>query len=129
MALVTSFPGEYPFYGGIAPAWGTGIHEDYDPLIRKGEVYNADMVNRVEKRIERIEDIVHQVEHEFLYPSGSVATSGIAESVPASGNYYVRSRLDECASGINRLIEALVAEGTIPGDTFSAYYPIYVGTV
>ena len=126
MALYTNFPAENPFHGGIIDTWGTGLHEDMDPVTRQKETLNADKLNRIELRIQRIERILNQAEHEFLYPSGSIATSGFAESVPASGNYYIRSRLDVQASGMNDLVQTLIDNGTIDPELIS-FYPYYVG--
>ena len=108
--------------------WGTGLHEDVDPITNLKEFMIADYLNRVEWRIQRIEYICNQVEHEFLYPSGSIATSGVAEVEPASGNYYVASRVDVQASGINKIIQELIEAGTLNHSSIP-YYPFYVGNV
>ena len=128
MALFTNFPGQNPFHGGIIDTWGTGLHEDFDPVTREKETTRADYLNRIELRIQRGERIINQLEHELLYPSGSIATSGVAESIPSSGNFYVRSRIDVLASGLNRVIELLELGGTIPVDSVN-FHPFHVGNV
>jgi len=128
MALITSFPGDYPFYGGLSKTWGTGLHVDMDSVTGRVEYLEADMLNRVEHRIQVMEYIVNQIEHELMYDSGTIATSGYTLSVPASGEYYISSRIDRMASGFNRTIEHLIASGVIESGSVP-YYPIYVGTV
>lgn len=128
MSLYTNFPGQNPFYGGLTREYGTGLHVDKDITTGQVEDIKADYMNRIELRIQRLERIFNQVEHELLYPSGSIATSGYAESVPASGEYYIGSRIDRVASGVNRLVQQLVDTGTIPDDSVS-YYPFHVGTI
>jgi hypothetical protein len=52
----------------------------------------------------------------------------ISEDVPASGEYYLTSRLDILASGLNALVEILIDNSTInTGDI--PYYPFYVGEI
>lgn len=128
MALFTNFPGQNPFHGGIIDTWGTGLHENLNSVTRQSEAMEADYLNRIELRVQRAEYLINQVEHELLYPSGSIATSGVAESIPSSGNFYERSRIDVLASGMNRLIELLEAGGTIPVDSVN-FHPFYVGNV
>ena len=128
MAQSTNFPVSNPFYGGLTLSYGTAQHVDMDPVTGQVEYMPADYLNRVERRIQRIEWIINQVEHEIVYPSGSIATSGYSEQTPASGNYYINSRIDRHASGINRVIQQLIDTGTIPKDT-NDFYPFVVGNM
>ena len=128
MSTYTNFPGTNSFYGGITSTWGTGLHQDKDPVTGEEECILASYLNRVELRIQRLEYYVNQLEHELLYPSGRVATSGYTDSVPASGEYYLGSRMDRMASGVNRVVQLLEDAGTIVGGAVS-YYPFHVGTI
>ena len=124
--LYTNFPISNPFYGGLTLSFGTGQHVDRNEVTGQEEYIRADYLNRLERRIQRAERFINQIEHEILYPSGRIATSGYADETPASGNYYLNSRLDRLASGVNRLIQQLVDEGNIPQDT-NDFYPFSVG--
>ena len=125
MALYTNFPTENPFWGGITSEYGTGLHEDMDATTGEKETIPADYLNRIELRIQRIERFLNQLEHEVLWPSGRVATSGFSDDTPASGNYYLSSRLDRMASGMNWLVTSLVSSGSIVGEV--PYNPLYTG--
>jgi hypothetical protein len=129
----TDFKSTNPFYGGISPNWGTGLHEDFDPVTEQKELIKADYLNRIENRIDRLENIFNQLESEIIYPSGTINTDGIedesiSEDVPASGEYYLTSRLDLLASGINALIDVLL-EGTVIESGDVPFYPFYVGEI
>ena len=126
MARTTNFPGTNPFYGGIAPTYGTGIHQNMDANTRQKEIIKADYLNTIESRIQRIEYIVNQVEDLLTYPSGYIGTSGINESVPASGSWYVKNNLYLLASGLNHLVQKLDESGhVVKGNVYG--YPQYVG--
>lgn len=135
MADYTDLKSDNPFYGGIAPTWGVGLHEDVDTTVNPPlvEVIKADYINRIENRIDRLENIFNQMEHELLYPSGAINEDDIedeliSEDVPASGEYYLTSRLDILASGLNTLIELLIDNSTIDASDV-VYYPYYVGEI
>jgi len=119
----TNFPADYPFYGGISPAYGTGLHEDRDSTTGKVEPIKADYINRIEYRIANLEYIVNQIEHEILYPSGSIDTT-LDVDIPASGEYYLTSRIDMLASTLNSLIDRLETHALITPDDVP-YHPLH----
>lgn len=127
MADYTNFPAAHPFYGGRARRAGTGIHEDEDPITQEKEYLVADVLNRIELRIQQLERTFNQLEQEILYPGGRISTSGsVTLQVPSSGNWYLSSRIDLMASGINKICEILHASGTmVSGEVYG--YPFHVG--
>jgi hypothetical protein len=124
----TSFPSGLGFYGGITQAYGTGLHEDYDPTIGMSEPFRADYLNLVEHRIDDLEHIVNQVEHFILYPNGHINEALTRTSPPASGTYYHSSNYSILASGINRLIQLLGEAGTITTTSITDY-PFSTGSM
>ena len=127
MSLYTNFPAQNPFYGGINLTWGTGEHEDEDDITKEVEIIKPDYFNRIEFRIQRMERVVNQLEHELLYPGGRISTSGtVTEQVPSSGNWYLSTRLDLMASGVNKILEILHASGTLVSGEVTGY-PFHVG--
>ena len=91
------------------------------------EIIKADYINRIELSIQRLERVMNQLEHELLYPGGRISTSGtVTEQVPSSGNWYLSSRLDLQASGINVLVQKLAASGSLVSGDIPGY-PFHVG--
>lgn len=126
MARTTNFPTTHPFYGGITPTYGTGIHADPDTTTKQVEFMKADYLNRIELRMQRAEYIINQLEDLVCYPSGTIGSSGIVESIPASGSWYVKNNLYVLASGLNHLIQKLDEGGYVTkGNVYG--YPQYVG--
>ena len=127
MADYTNFPAAHPFYGGRAKRAGTGIHEDEDPITKEKEYLVADTLNRIELRIQQLERTFNQLEHEILYPGGRISTSGsVTLQVPSSGNWYLSSRIDLMASGVNVLVQKLAASGSLVSGDIPGY-PFWVG--
>lgn len=124
MSQSTNFPSGYPFYGGITTEYGTGIHEDYDPVTSMAEPMRAEYLNNIENRMAQVEHIVNQMEHFILYPDGYINPILDTTSPPASGTYYVDSNYSILASGVNMLIQLLgeasvIDTSNIPGYPFT----------
>ena len=133
MSNYTDLKTSNPFYGGISPGWGVGLHEEADTSVNppRVEVVKADYLNRIEKRIDRLENIFNQMEHELLYPSGYINEDGIedesiSEDVPASGEYYILSRLDVISDALNIIIHVLIDENILE-DGDIEQYPLNAG--